>query len=333
VARRDLYEVLGVPRDADAGAIKKAYRKLARQLHPDVNPGDAAAEERFKEVSEAYAVLSDPEKKRDYDEFGDVSLEGGFDAEEARRAQQAFGARFGGGPGAGSGGGGFGGFHRGGATPFGAEEMHFGGDLDDLLSRLTGRERGRPRGPRRGADLEAELELDLRDAALGCERRLTLTRPTAEGPRTETVTVKVPRGMVDGARIRIPGKGAEAAGGGPAGDLHATIRVRPDPRLRAEGRDLHLDLPVSFAEATLGAEIEVPTLEGRATLTLPPGTDGGRRLRLRGKGIPGAGRHGDGDLYATVRIVVPRDLDEAGRARVEAVDELGPEDPREGWEP
>ncbi|HKJ23752.1 MAG TPA: DnaJ C-terminal domain-containing protein [Myxococcota bacterium] len=328
MARRDLYEVLGVARDADAAAIKKAYRKLARELHPDVNPGDDAAEARFKEVSEAYSVLSDEEKKRNYDEFGDVSLEGGFDAEAARRAKEAFGARFGGGGGAGPGG--FEAFFGGGG-PGGGEEMHFGGDLDDLLSRLTGRGRGGgPRGPRRGHDLEAELELELRDAALGCERRLTLARPTAGGSRTETVTVKVPPGMVDGARIRIPGKGAEGPGGGPAGDLHATIRVRRDPLFRAEGRDLHLELPVTFAEATLGAEIEVPTLDGRATLTLPPGTDGGQRLRLRGKGIPGAGRHGAGDLYVTVRIRVPRDLDDAGRARVEAVAELGPADPRKG---
>jgi len=310
VARRDPYAVLGVARDADADSIKKAYRKLARELHPDVNPGDDAAEERFKEVSEAYAVLSDEGKRRDYDEFGDVAFEGGFDAEAARRAHGGFGG-------------------RGGFEPFfggGGESMQFGGDLDDLLSRLTGQ--GRARGPRRGADLEAELELDLRESALGCEQRLTLARPTSNGPRRETVTVKVPRGMVAGARIRIAGKGGEGQNGGPAGDLHATIRVRPDPIFRAEGRDLHLDLPVTFAEASLGAEIEVPTLDGRATLALPPGTDGGKRLRLRGKGIPGVGRHGDGDLYVTVRILVPRDLDDEGRSRVEAVAELGPADPR-----
>jgi len=327
VARRDLYEVLGVARDADEATLKKAYRKLARQYHPDVNPGDAGAEERFKEVSEAYAVLSDPEKKRNYDEFGDVALSGGFDAEAARRTRESFGARFGtgGGPG-GRGAGGFEAFFQEGP---GGEEMHFGGDLDELLERMMGRGRRGPAGPRRGADLEAEIELDLRDAALGCEQRLTLARPGAGPPRSEVVTVKVPRGMVDGARIRIPGKGAEGQEGGPPGDLHATIRVRPHPIFRAEGRDLHLELPVTFAEATLGAEIEVPTLEGRATLTLPPGTDGGKRLRLRGKGIPGAGRHADGDLYVTLRIRVPRDLDAEGRARVEAVRALGPEDPRE----
>lgn len=324
MARKDLYEVLGVARDVEPDALKKAYRKLARQLHPDVNPGDAAAEARFKEVSEAYAVLSDPEKRRNYDEFGDVALEGGFDAEEARRARESFQAHFGGGR-----------RRRGptsheffdGGPGMGGEDIQFGGDLEELIARMMGQERAR--GPHRGADLEAELELSLRDAALGCEQRLTLARPTARGAKTETVTVKVPRGMVDGARIRIPGKGAEGRDGGPPGDLHATIRVARDPVFRAEGRDLHLDLPVTFAEATLGTKLEVPTLDGTATLTLPPGTDGGQRLRLRGKGIPGAGKSAAGDLYVTVRIRVPRDLDDAARARVEALRDLGPADPRE----
>ncbi|NNL65531.1 MAG: J domain-containing protein, partial [Myxococcales bacterium] len=170
MARRDPYEVLGVARDAEPGAIKKAYRKLARQLHPDVNPGDAVAEERFKQVSEAYAVLSDEDKRKNYDEFGEVSLEGGFDPEAARRARDAFGARFGGA----SGGPGPGGFENffGGGPNHGREEIHFEGDLEDLIARMMGR--SQPSGPRRGADLEAELELDLAEAALGCERRLTL---------------------------------------------------------------------------------------------------------------------------------------------------------------
>jgi len=329
VARRDLYEVLGVPRDAKPEDIKKAYRKLARQHHPDVNPGDAAAEERFKEVSQAYAVLSDPEQRRAYDEFGDVSLEGGFDAEQARQARDAFQSRFGGGAGRHpfGGAGGFGG-------PGGAESegFQFGGDLDDLLEQLMGQRRGGrggPAGPRRGRDVEADLELDLREAALGCERRLTIARPAAGGARPETVTVKVPRGMTEGARIRIPGKGVEGAGGGPAGDLYATIRLRPDPRFRVDGRDLHLELPVTVPEATLGARVEVPTLEGRATVTIPPGTDGGQRLRLRGKGIPAAGSQPAGDLYVTVQIRVPRDLDEAGRKAVEALRDVGPGDPRQ----
>jgi DnaJ-class molecular chaperone len=319
MARRDLYEVLGVPRDADTDAIKKAYRKLARQHHPDVNPGDAASEEHFKEISEAYSVLSDPEKRRNYDEFGEVALEGGFDAEAARKARDEFRSRFGAeAPPFGAGG-----------PPFGGaeESFQFGGDLDDLLEQLMGRRR-QARGPRPGRDVEAELSLDLRQAALGTEQRLTLARPTPQGPRQETVTVKVPRGMTEGARIRIPGKGAEGAGGGQAGDLYATIRIRPDPHFRVEGRDLHLDVPVTVAEATLGAAVEVPTLEGRATVTLPPGTDGGQRLRLRGKGIPGAGSQPAGDLYVTVRIRVPRNLDESGRRAVEALRDLDPADPR-----
>jgi curved DNA-binding protein len=324
MARKDPYEVLGVPRDVDTEGLKKAYRKLARQLHPDVNPGDAAAEARFKEVSEAYAILSDPEKRRNYDEFGDASLEGGFDADTARRARDSFHQRFGGGGRRGPGG-----FEhvftRGG--PGAGEDIQFDGDLEDLIARMMGREHAG--GPRRGSDLEAELELSLREAALGCEQRLTLGRP---GAGSETITVKVPPGMVTGSRIRIAGKGAEGRDGGPPGDLFATIRVRPDPRFEVEGRDLYLDLPVTFSEATLGAAVEVPTLEGTATLTLPPGTDGGKRLRLRGKGIPGAGTSPAGDLYATVRIRVPRDLDDAARARVEALRDLDPPDPRKELE-
>lgn len=326
MARRDPYEVLGVARDAEPGAIKKAYRKLARQLHPDVNPGDSVAEERFKQVSEAYAVLSDEDKRRNYDEFGEVSLEGGFDPEAARRARDAFGARFGGSTGRAGEDGGFQQFFGGGPNR-GGEEIHFDGNLEDLIARMMGRSQAT--GPRRGADLEAELELELAEAALGCERRLTLARPGADGARPETLTVKVPRGMLDGARIRIAGKGADGQDGGPPGDLFATLRVRPDPRFRVEGRDLHVDLPVTVVEATLGAAVEVPTLEGQATMTLPAGTDGGRRLRLKGKGIPGAGKQAAGDLYATVRIRVPRDLDDEGRARIEALRDLGPTNPRE----
>lgn len=320
MARQDPYRVLGVPRDVEADALKKAYRKLARELHPDVNPDDTAAEERFKAVSEAYAVLSDPEKRAAYDEFGDAALEAGFDAEAARSARDAFHGGFGRGPG----GGGFEAFFGNGAP--GGGPIDFGGGLEDWLSQMMG---GRPAGPRRGADLEAELVLPLREAALGCERRLTLARPTAGGPRSESITVKVPRGMVDGARIRIAGKGADGQEGAPPGDLFATLRVLPDARFRVEGRDLHVDLPVTFPEATLGAKLEVATLEGDATLTLPPGTDGGQRLRLRGKGIPGVGTGGDGDLYVTIRIRVPRDLGDEDRARVEALRDLGPATPRE----
>lgn len=307
---RDLYAVLGVARDADAETIRKVYRQLARRHHPDVNPGDKAAEERFKAVSEAYAVLSDPEKRRLYDEFGEISLQSGFDPEAARRAREAFGARFGGG-----------GFEFPGAT--GGEGFAFG-DLDDLLSQLFERRgwRGEPR-PGRGADLEAELELDLLDAARGGEQRLTIGRPTADGGiRRETVTVRIPPGVADGGRIRLRGKGGEGRAGGPPGDLHARIRVRPHPVFRREGRDLFVDLPLSVREALLGAKVEVPTLDGRATVTVPPGTDSGTRLRLRGKGLPNPSGGSPGDLYAVTQIRVPCDLDAEARARIEAMPEL-----------
>jgi len=301
--KKDLYEILGVGRDADRDAIRKAYRKLARQNHPDLNPGDKAAEERFKEISKAWEILEDPEKRRNYDEFGEISLERGFDADEARKAREAFGAHFGFGGGPGTGG-------------F-SQEFQFGG-IDDLLGGLFGRG-AEGRGIRlRGADLEAELELDFAEAIRGGEKRLTLARPTAEGGvASETITVRIPPGVDAGGRLRVPGKGAPGAGGGPPGDLRVTLRVRPHRIFRREGRNLVFDLPISVREAIQGARVEVPTLEGRVTLTIPPGTDGGTRLRLSGKGVPDPRGGRPGDLLARIHIRVPRNLDEQTKASVD----------------
>ena len=300
----DLYEVLGVPRDAKVDAIRKAYRKLARKNHPDLNPGDKAAEERFKEISRAWEVLEDPELRRNYDEFGAISLEAGFDAEKARAAREAFGSRFGtsGPPGAESNG----------------SEFEFG-DLDDLMGRFFG---GRAEGGRgirmRGTDLEASLELDFFDAVRGGEQRLTLGRGGAGG--SETITVRIPPGVDTGGRLRIPGKGAPGVGGGPPGDLWVVLRVRPHRVFRREGRDLSFDLPISVAEAIRGAKVEVPTLEGRATLTIPAGTDSGTRLRLRGKGVPDPRGGQPGDLFARIQIRVPRNLDDDAKSAVDALE-------------
>jgi len=312
-----LYQALGVPRGADEEAIKKAYRKLARQYHPDVNPGDAAAEERFKRISQAYSVLSDPERRRNYDEFGDASLDGGFDADAARRAREAFGARFG------TGG------RAEGFPGFGGQSFDFG-DLEDLLGRgFGGRGRGRGRSLR-GEDIQASLDLDFLEAARGGEKRLTITRPNPSGaPITETVTVRIPPGVGDGGRIRLPQKGAPGLGGGPSGDLWATIRVRPHRLFRREGRDIHLEVPISIREAIRGAKIEIPTLEGRATVTVPSGTDSGRKLRLRGKGIANPGGGSPGDLLVTVQIRVPRDLSEDVEKRVDELAAFDPPDLRE----
>lgn len=315
---RDLYKVLGVARDVDADALKKAYRKLARRHHPDVNPGDKAAEEKFKAISEAYDVLSDPAKRRNYDEFGEISLQGGFDAEQARRAREAFGARFGGGPGGGP-------DFR---TYGGGEPFEFG-DLDDLLGRFGFRGASGRAAGLRGSDLEASLELDFLEAAKGGEKRLTLQLAGEDGRmRTETLTVRIPPGVADGGRIRLRGKGAPGLGGGPPGDLWAHVRVRAHPVFRREGRDLFLDTPVTIAEAIRGAKIEVPTLDGRATLTVPPGTDSGQKLRLRGKGIPDPSGGAPGDLYVVIQIRVPKKLDDAALAQVDALAAAGPDDPR-----
>jgi DnaJ-class molecular chaperone len=291
-AKKDPYEVLGVARDADADSIRKTYRKLARQYHPDLNPGDQAAEERFKDVSRAHEVLSDPEKRRNYDEFGEIALEHGFDAEKAR---EAFGARFG-----------FAGAPQGG----GFEEFQFGG-IDDLLGGFFGGGRGEPGGLRlRGPDLETELELDFLEAVRGCEKPLRLSRPTADGGTSpETVTVRIPPGVDERGRLRVAGKGAPGIGGGPPGDLWARLRVRPHRVFRREGRNLVVDLPITVREAIQGARVDVPTLEGRVTLSVPPGTDSGKRLRLRGKGVPDPRGGPAGDLFAQIQIRVPRDLD------------------------
>jgi DnaJ-class molecular chaperone len=307
-----LYDTLGVPRDADKDALRKAYRKLAKKYHPDANPGNKQAEERFKQVSRAYEVLSDPEKRAAYDEFGEIALQAGFDAAAARRAQANFGQAFRGQHGAG--------------FDFDFAE---GGGMEEILSRMFGGPGGRRAGfgrGMRGADVEAELELEFLEAVHGGEKKITLSH--AGG--SETVTVRIPRGVADGGRIRLPGKGGAGVGGGPRGDLFATIRVRPHPVFRREGRDVLVDVPISVSEAIRGAQIEVPTLAGRATVAIPPGTDSGRKLRLRGKGVPDPGGGPPGDLYVVVQIRVPKQLGEAALAHVEALAPYEAKDLREG---
>ena len=306
------YQVLGVAREADADEIKKVYRRLARETHPDLNPGDAKAEARFKEISAAYDVLSDPDKRRQFDEFGEIALEAGFDAERARAARDRFSSRFGAPE----------------SEEFG-EGFAFGG-IEDLLRGFGAR--GGPQAGARfrmdGPDVEASMTLGFVEAVKGGERRFGIARPRRDGSRLEEeITVRIPPGVTDGGRLRIPGKGGEGLGGGEPGDLWIQVRVEPHPIFRRDGRDLELELPITLAEAIAGGRVEVPTLEGRASVTIPPGTSSGSRLRLRGQGVPASRTTPAGDLYARIKIVVPKD---AAEKLGDALGALAQEDPRKG---
>ncbi|ONH53478.1 molecular chaperone DnaJ [Frankia sp. CcI49] len=308
---QDFYEVLGVPRDADADAIQRAYRKLARKYHPDIN-SDPSAEERFKDLSEAYDVLSDPGARARYDRFGADFRRVPEGAEHWAAGARA-GARRGGRAGAGGAGGGAGqrfGFED--AEGFRGFDGGFGGgfegfegfDIGDLFgmgAHAFSRRRGGA-GPVPGADQEAEIQATLSEAYHGGRRRVTL--PGADGPREIEVTI--PAGIRDGQRLRLAGQGGRGRGGGSAGDLYLVVRLLPDPRFRVEGRDVHTELPLTPWEAALGTTVSLGTPDGeRVSLAVPAGTSSGRRLRLRGRGLPGRKQPSGGDLYAQVRIMVP----------------------------
>lgn len=304
---KDFYAVLGVAKDADATTIKKAYRKLARTMHPDHNPGDAAAEARFKEVGEAYAVLSDAEQRQQYDQL---------------RAM-AGGARFRAGTGAGpTGPGASGGFEDlfggmfGGAP--GGSRVRFqqngagGGGFEDILGGLFGGGGGGGFGgrtQRRGADLSAVTTLPFRQAAEGSTVSL--------GVEGRTVKARIPAGVKDGQKIRLRGKGRPGESGAPAGDLEVTVRVTPHPVFTLEGSNLRVTVPIAFDEAALGAEIDVPTLDGGTVrVKVPAGTPSGRTLRVKGRGVTTS--TGTGDLLVTVQVVVPQRLSAAAKEAVQA---------------
>jgi molecular chaperone DnaJ len=375
---KDYYAALGVPKNADAAAIKKAYRQLARDLHPDKNPGNAAAESRFKEVSEAYDVLSDPKRRGEYDEarslFGAGGRPGGFPGAGGGQPfdlGDLFGAAGGAGPGAGRGG------------------------LGDLFGGLFGgagqpTARGRSQaasGPARGQDVETEATLSFEEAVLGVTVPLRMqspgTCPTCSGSgakpgtsphtctvcqgagvtsrsqgafafsepcracrgtgqviddpcptcagsgitsQTRTITVRIPAGVKDGQRIRLAGKGAPGRRGGPAGDLFVVVHVAEHTLFGRKGDDLTLTVPITFAEASLGTTLTVPTLDGTVSLKVPPGTASGRTLRVRGHGVPGKGR--SGDLLVTLEVAVPVNLTSAQRKVIETLAEEMDEDPR-----
>ncbi len=304
VAFKDYYEVLGVGRGASEEEIRRAYRKLARKYHPDVNK-EAGAEDRFKEISEAYEVLRDPEKRERYDRLG-ANWRAGEDVSGAPGFEDLFRQ------------GGFGDNVR----------VEFGGDgeFSDFFEGLFGGRGGRTTGfggfATRGSDHEAVLELSLEEAAAGGKRRVSL----GDG---RSYDVNIPAGVRDGQRIRLAGEGGSGRGGGPSGDLFLRVRIKPHAQFRLEGRDLYVEVPVSPWEAALGATVPVRTLSGTARVRVPPGSSTGRRLRLRGQGMPGP-RDGHGDLYAIVQIVVPKQLSEKERELFEQLAKSSSFDPRRG---
>jgi molecular chaperone DnaJ len=361
-----LYDTLGVKKGASADEIKKAYRKLAAKYHPDKNPGDASAEEKFKEVQNAYDVLSDPEKRKQYDRFGSANGRPGFDPRNFD-------------------------FNRGGN--FTINDL---GDLGDLFGGLFGGRAGRGgtstrRQPERGTDLEVEVRLSFEDSLRGLETKIPVEVTTAcrecggsgaepgtspvicpechgrgvvaesqglfalsepcprcrgngtviEKPchkcngsgqerRTKRYTVKIPAGVKDGTRIRLKGKGEPGVNGGPSGDLFVVTRVEPSKLFHRRGSDLVIDVPVTYTEAALGATVEVPTPYGdRVSLKVPAGTQDGRQLRIRGHGAPKLGASGKGDLIARLRVTVPKKLTKKEREALEELQKQSHEDPRE----
>jgi DnaJ-class molecular chaperone len=270
----NLYDTLGVKRDASVEDIRKAYRKLAKKHHPDVNPGNQAAEDRFKAVSAAYEVLSDPKRRADYDEFGDAALHGGFDPAKAREYARWQDRRT----------------QRGGFADAGPVEF----DFAELFNRR--------RGPSRGNDIHATFQMDLRQAVEGAEVSIDV-------PEQGTVRVRIPPGADNGSVIRLAGKGAPGARGGPPGDLVIETEVRPHPVLRRDGLDLYLTLPVTLDEAYNGASIDVPTFEGTVVLKIPPRSQNHARLRLRGKGIERKATRGD--LFVELDVRMPDRADDA----------------------
>ncbi|MGQ0635890.1 MAG: DnaJ C-terminal domain-containing protein [Planctomycetaceae bacterium] len=313
MANHDYYGTLGVTRTATPEEIRKAHKKLSRRYHPDVNK-DKGASEKFKQVQEAFDVLSDTEKRQQYDRFGQV-FPGGAGPQPGRSYPWT-------GPAGGQGG------------PIDLGDL-FGGqvDLEELFGGAMGGRggpnfgRGGRRGPAPGQDVESEAEIPFQVAVDGGKIELVLDR----GGKTERLTVKIPAGVDNGSVVRLSGQGLPGAGGGPAGDLLVRIRVAPHPWFRRDGHDLYLDVPITVTEAALGAKVEVPTLsEGRVVLTIPPGTASGAKLRLRGKGVMDLGTKERGDQYVVIKIIPPQKLSERARKLLQELAEEAPQSPRGG---
>ncbi|MGM0450183.1 MAG: DnaJ C-terminal domain-containing protein [Pseudomonadota bacterium] len=309
---KDYYKILGVDEDASKSEIKSAYRKLARKYHPDVSK-EADAEDHFKDVSEAYEVLKDDEKRAEYDQlrkYGQTA-DGGFDPPPGWESGASF--------------------SRGGFTD--ADSMHFSDFFESIFGGAGGgfrQQRGQGFAMR-GEDLHHQLSLFLEEAYNGCEKSLRMQAPEP-GPdgqvrrRDRTLKVKVPAGVRDGQTIRLRGQGGRGMGSGPEGDLYLDIRIAPHPHFRLDGGDLYVTVPVTPWEAALGGRITVPTMAGKATLTVPEGAGEGKKLRLRGKGMPGKT---PGDQYVVLQVAMPPKQTERSRELFRELSEEVPFNPRE----
>jgi molecular chaperone DnaJ len=383
----DYYQILEVPRTASAEDLKKAFRKLARKHHPDVNPGNKAAEEKFKQLNTAFEVLSDPTKRKLYDEFGEDAAKMGYDEKKAEtfRAYRSARASGGGMPG---------------GIPFSGAGVDF--DLGDIfgdifgraggagtggfdVGEILGRQRGASRGPERGEDLTAQVTLSLNEAITGTERAISIRRPGrcqrcngrgetgASGPcptckgtgrtrrsagspfggacptcngtgraaedcpacegtgvaeETTRLTVKIPPGVQTGSKVRLAGQGSAGMHGGPPGDLYIETEVADHPLVRREGDDLYMDLPVTIPEAILGAEVKVPTFQGDVTVKVPPGSQSGRKMRLKGRGAPSLKGGTPGDMYLVLQVRVPEGAAPEVKAAAETLARAYPGDVR-----
>jgi molecular chaperone DnaJ len=374
-AKQDYYELLGVPKKANAKDIRTAFRKLARKYHPDLNPGDKSSEEKFKQLQEAYDVLSDTKKRQMYDQYGFYSdnIPGGGPGGSGGHAPDSEGVNFD-----------FNGFDFGGGS--GAQGGT--GSFRDLFSQFFRGGRGASEEPEHepGGDLEYQIEIDFWDAVRGAVKKLTITRldtcdtchgtgaigtpqtcpvchgagtiqqaagkmkfnvpctrcggtgkirkvcPTCSGEgrlrRTETIDVRIPAGVASGSRVRVPGKGNAGTMGAPPGDLYLRVDVKPHTFFERRGDDLYTKVPVTVSEATLGAKVEVPTIDGRSLVRIPPATNSGKTLRLKEKGVPSARNGSRGDQYVEIQVIVPQPTDERVRNLMKELETIAPEDPR-----
>lgn len=323
MATKDYYKILGVVRGAKDDEIKKAYRKLAKKYHPDVNKGDKTAEDKFKDISEAYEVLSDAKKRQEYDLYG--SFGGGFDPRAGTGSAHQWS------PGAG---------FRGGAG--GGNRVEFE-DLGDIFGDLFGGggfagfgNKGKGKGagqgfgrqaPTRGADRNYLLEVDFLDAAKGATKLLNL----AQGAKSEKINVKIPPGVKTGSKIRLAGKGEPGLGrGAEIGDLYIEIKVKPHAYFTREGDDIYLQFPINMEEAIKGAQVEVPTIDGKIKMRIPEGTQSGQKLRLKGKGVRHLQGGGAGDQLLSIQVHLPTQLDAASLNLLEEFWRKNPDHPREG---